>query len=172
MINLRDIYGNKILDRKKIYRNVRYIPPLSNLFFNMVIAWIIVELFPVTWDYAFIKVYAILLLIGFSNHIFFSLIDFLNYRLTIKQAIASEMRHYLSLFKNNVNWNEVGTYDDFLLEAAFNKSLSADLRVLAAINYGTITEAMFLSPHRSENRFYKIFCELFPDFITKKEQRP
>jgi len=48
------------------------------------------------------------------------LIDFLNYRLAIKPAMASEIRHYLNVFNNNVNWVEVGTYDDLLLKAAFN----------------------------------------------------
>jgi hypothetical protein len=80
--------------------------------------------------------------------------------------MVSEIRHYLKVFGSNVNWDEVGTYDDFLLESAFNETLSTDLRVLAAINYGTIVDAISLSPH-FENRSYKLFCQIVPDYITR-----
>ncbi|MCX5886143.1 MAG: hypothetical protein NT096_09580 [Proteobacteria bacterium] len=164
MINLRAMYGNKIFDRKVSYRNAQYIPYIASLSLDIIIAWAIVRIFDVRWDYAFIKVYAILLLYEILKYIFSSSIDFLNYKLTIKSAMSSEIRHYLNLFNNSVNWDEVGTYDDFLLEVAFNETLSTDLRVLAAINYGTIVDAMSLSPH-FENRSYKLFYQIVPDYI-------
>jgi len=168
MINLRAIYGNKIFDRKASYRNARYIPFVAGLVLDFLIALTIVRVFDVKWNYAFIKVYGVLLLYGGLKYVFSSSIDFLNYRLVIKNAIASEIKHYLRVFKTTVNWDEVGTYDDFLLEAAFNKTLSGELRVLAAINYGTIVDTIALSPH-FENRCYKLFCQIAPDFVKDKE---
>lgn len=164
MINLKSIYGNKIFDRKASYKNARYIPFFTGIFLDIVIAWAIVRVFDISWDYAFIKVYAILLLYGILKYIFSSFMGFLNYRFAVKPALASEIKHYINVFKNNVNWNEVGTYDDLLLEAAFDETSSTDMRVLAAINYGTVVDAMSLDPN-FENRSYKLFCELVPDFI-------
>jgi len=77
--------------------------------------------------------------------------------------MANEMKHYLSVFNRDVNLHEVGTYDDFLLEAAFNQTLPADLRVLAGINYGTVVDTMALSP-RLENRYYRLFSQIAPDY--------
>ena len=169
MINLRAVYGNKLFDRKASYANARYIPFVAGLLLDMVIALAIICVFDVNWDYAFLKVYGLLFLCGVLKYIFSSLIDTLNYRLIVKDAMASEMKHYLHVLNGNVNWDEVGTYDDFLLEAAFNEALPENLRVLAAINYGTIVDAMALDPN-FENRSYKLFCEIALDFIPKDER--
>jgi hypothetical protein len=96
------------------------------------------------------------------------LIDVVNYRLVLKSVMASEIRHYLNVFKKKDNWHEVGTYDDFLIEAAFNENLSVNMRVLAAMNYGTIASMMSFIP-RFEDRLYRVFCEIVPDYLTSKE---
>lgn len=169
MINLRSFYGDKIFDRKASYANARYIPFLGSLLLDFVLAWVIIRVFRVDWDYAFVKVYGILLLFGLLKYVFTSVVDSLNYRLTVKNAMAIEMKHYLSVFNRNVNWHEVGTYDDYLLEAAFNQALPVDLRVLAGINYGTVVDTMALNP-RFENRSYRLFNEIAPDYIGDREE--
>lgn len=169
MINLRTIYGKKIFDRKASYRNTQYIPFLAGLVLDIIIALAIIRIFDVRWDYAFIKVYGVLLLYGILKYIFSSSIDLLNYRLVIKDAMASEIQHYLRVFKDNTNWDEVGTYDDVLLEAAFDETVADDLMVLAAINYGTIVGAMSLSP-QFEGRCYKLFSKIAPEFIRDDEK--
>jgi hypothetical protein len=169
MIDLKTIYGNKIFDRKASYRNTRYIPFVANLLLDFFLAWAIVRIFHVDWEYAFIKVYAILLLYGVLKYAITSTVDALNYRLAVKSAMAAEMEHYLSVFNRSVNWHEVGTYDDFLLEAAFNQALTADLRVLAGINYGTIVDTMALSP-RFGSRSYRLFSQIAPDYVGKDEK--
>ncbi len=169
MINLRNVYGDKIFDRKASYGNARYIPFIGSLLLDFVLAWVIIRVFQVGWEYAFIKVYGILLLFGVLKYVFTSMVDGLNYRLTVKNAMAAEMRHYLSVFNRNVNWHEVGTYDDFLLEAAFNQALPADLRVLAGINYGTVVGTMALSP-RFENRSYRLFSQIAPEYAGNDEE--
>ena len=169
MINLRAVYGNNIFDRKASYRNARYIPFVASLLLDLMLAWAIVRIFHVDWEYSFVKVYAILLLYGVLKYVFTSMIDAVNYRLAVKNAVAAEMKHYLSVFNRNVNWREVGTYDDFLLEAAFNQALSTDLRVLAGIKYGTVVDTMALSP-RFENRSYRLFSQIAPDYVEKDEK--
>ncbi|MGD0232709.1 MAG: hypothetical protein ABSC19_20545 [Syntrophorhabdales bacterium] len=162
MIDLRAVYGNKLFDRKASYGNARYIPLIVSLALDILITLIILKVFDVSWDYAFVKVYGLLMLYELVKYVSRSMVGFLNYRLVVKHGLASEIRHYLSLFKSNVNWGEVGTYDDFLLEAAFSDTLSADLRALAAINYGNVVGAITLDPH-FEGRSYKLFCQIAED---------
>jgi hypothetical protein len=169
MINLRAIYGDKLFDRKSSYRNARYIPFLASLMLDIVIAFGIIRIFDVNWNYAFIKVYGIVLLYGVLKYVLSTSIDFLNYRVAIKDALSSEIRHYLSALSINVEWDEIGTYDDFLLESAFNETLPGDLRVLAAINYGVISDAVSIIPH-FENRCYKLFCKIVPEFLLDHEK--
>ncbi len=169
MIDLRTVYGNKIFNRKASYKNTRCIPFMANLLLDFILAWAIVYIFHVDWNYGFVKVYAILLLYGVLKYAFTSTVDALNYRLAVKDAMAAEMKHYLSVFDRNVNWHEVGTYDEFLLEAAFNQALPTDLRVLAGINYGTVVDTMALSP-RFESRFHRLFNQIAPDYVEKVEK--
>ena len=169
MINLRNTFGDEIFNRKESYRNRRYIPFVGSLFLDFILAWVVIRIFHVDWEYALVKVYSILLLFGFLKYVFTSMVDGLNYRFAVKDAMAAEMKHYLSVFNLNVNWDEVGTYDDFLLEAAFNQALSTDLRVLAGINYGTVAEVMSFSP-RFENRSHRLFSQIAPNYIGKDEE--
>ena len=111
MINLKAVYGDKIFDRKASYRNARYIPFMGSLLLDFILAWVIIRIFHVDWEYAFIKVYGILLLFGVLKYAFTSMVDGLNYRLAVKDAMAAEMKHYLSVFNHNINWHEVGTYE-------------------------------------------------------------
>lgn len=168
MINLANVYGDKIFDRKKSYKNARYIPFVGSLLLDVILAWVIIRIFRVNWEYAFIKVYGILLLFSILEYAFTAMIDVLNYRFTVKDAIAAEMKHYLPVFNRNVNWHEIGTYDDYLLEAAFSQALPTDLRVLAGINYGTVVQTTALSP-RFENRAYRLFSQIAPDYIRNGE---
>jgi hypothetical protein len=167
MINLRGIYGNKIFDRKTSYKSARYIPYIAIILLDLLLALVIVYIFAIEWDYAFIKVYLILLLFEVLKYIYTSIIDTINYRLTVKDAMSKEMNHYLTVFNSNVNWDEISTYDDFLLERAFNETQPTDLRVLAAINYGVLADTIRLIP-KYENRFYRLFCEIAPKYISNK----
>ena len=101
MIDLRNVYGDKIFDRKTSYKNARYIPLVGSLFLDFILAWIIIRIFHVNWEYAFIKVYGILLLFSILQYAFTAIINGLNYHITVKGAMAAEMKHYLSVFKRN-----------------------------------------------------------------------
>ena len=168
MVNLKAIYGEQIFDRKASSRSARFIPFLSGILVDLIIAWTIVRVFHVSWDYAVIKVYAILCLFGILKYILSYLIDLLNYKLVMKDAFQSEIRHYLRLFGGKVDWNGIATYDDFLLSAAFSKTLSPDLRVLAALNYGTIV-GLVASSGRYEDRLYAVFDPIAREFLGSRE---
>ena len=168
MVNLKAIYGEQIFDRKASYRNGAFIPFVASILIDVIIAWGIVQVFHVSWDYAFIKVYAILFLFGILKYILSYLIDLLNYKLVMKDAFQSEIRHYLRLFGGKVDWNGIATYDDFFLSAAFSKTLSPDLRVLAALNYGTIV-GLVASSGRYEDRLYWLFDPIAREFLESRK---
>ncbi len=169
MINLQKIYGDRIFNRKAAYRKAQYIPFIYGFMIDMVVAFAIIWFFEIEWNYAFIKVYGILLCYDLLKYIFSSFSDYLNYKLWLRKAIASEIRHYLEIFSGNVNWREIATYDDFLLECTFNENLANDLRVLAAINYGAVANAM-LSTQNFENRCHKVFSAVAPEFIQSRQR--
>ncbi len=171
MINLRNVYGDKIFNRKIAYRKSQYIPFIANLILDAIVAIFIIWIFGINWEYAFLKVFGTLQIYGVLKLIYEFLFDFINYRLFLKKAIASEIRHYLGVFNINLNWNEVDTYDDLLLESAFNEKLPLELRILAGINYGTVIDAMSMS-RKYENRCFKLFCDIAPDFRRNDARYP
>lgn len=54
---------------------------------------------------------------------------------------------------------------DFLRNMSFDEELPDKLRILAAINYGTIVDTMSSDPAFSD-RCHKVFCKIAPEFIT------
>lgn len=74
MTSLKAVYGNKLFDRKTAYANARYIPFVASCLIDIVIALSIISIFDVHWEYAFLKVYGLLLLCGALKYIFSSLI--------------------------------------------------------------------------------------------------
>ena len=116
MVNLKAIYGEQAFDRKTSYRNVRFIPLLSGVLVDFLIAWAIVRFFLLAGTTLSFKVYAILCLFGILRHILSYFIDLVNYKLVIKKTFESEIRHYLRLFGGSVDWDEIATYDDFFLQ--------------------------------------------------------
>jgi ABC-type multidrug transport system fused ATPase/permease subunit len=166
MIDLKEIYGSRAFDRKAAYSHAAYIPYIAEFFIDIVIALAIISVFDVHWEYAFLKVFALIYLLGFLKFVISYLINILNYKFSIKNSMILEIKHYLNLFKYNVSQSEAATYDEFLLESAFNKNLSIDLRLFAAINYGTIAALRSFDPHY-DDRSYSLFSKIAPDFTPK-----
>jgi hypothetical protein len=164
MINLKAMYGDKLFEVKKAYRNTQFIPIATGFMIDIFVAWVIVSVFDISWDLAVVKVFLILLLFGILKHIFSRLIGLLNFKLVLKKAMASEMRHYLKVFNKNVFWDRIATYDDFLLGAAYNITLDPEMRVLAGMLYGAKAAEMSITPSL-ENRYYEVFCEVYPEFM-------
>ncbi|CAB1079045.1 hypothetical protein D1AOALGA4SA_6762 [Olavius algarvensis Delta 1 endosymbiont] len=83
--------------------------------------------------------------------------------------MAADMRHHLRLFNSNAKWEDIATYDEFLFDSIFNKSLTDDLRILAAMNWGIIFNILKMSS-RYEDRCYWLFQKIAPEFSNEKAQ--
>ena len=66
-----------------------------------------------------------------------------------------------------MHWDSISTYDDYLLEAAFDKSLGKKSRVLAAMKYGMLSGQLALMTaagnYSFEDRLYVVFCEIIDE---------
>ena len=101
-------------------------------------AYAILALFDIRWEHSFIKICGLLLLIDFIRSIKSWAVNKLNYEFNIKQLIKFEVEHYLRVFNLPFNDENSGCVEDYLLEAAFDKSLDSHMNILAAINYTQI----------------------------------
>lgn len=77
------------------------------------------------------------------------------------------MKHYLNLFENDVDWDDIGYYEDFLLEASFSETLSDDLKVLAGMQYTAVIAGIMINS-RLDSRYYKIYNEVVWDYIPSE----
>lgn len=77
------------------------------------------------------------------------------------------MKHYLNLFKNDVDWDDIGCYEDFLLEASFSETLSDDLKVLAGMQYTAVIAGIMINS-RLDSRYYKIYNEVVWNYIPSE----
>ena len=164
MLTLAQIYGDKIFYRKKAYKKSIYIPFITNVIFDFVLAYAIVEIFEIKWNYAFIKVYGLLLLYGLVKPIVAWPINKLNDKLFLKPAIISEIEHYLGVFNMQLDDDNSCTYDDYLLSAAFDESQGSKMQVLAAMTYGTVVSAITLYP-RMDGVYYDAWCKAVSKYI-------
>lgn len=73
----------------------------------------------------------------------------------------------MDLFKDHVDWHEVGCYEDLLLEAAFSNSLSPLRRVLAAMQY-VRTIIVFDVVFNADGKYYSVFEKITDDPVWKK----
>ena len=165
MIHLINLYGNKIFNRKKAYKNSRYAPILETIIYDLIFTFLFIEAFEVNWEYAFFKVWMILSVFSILKYAISSPVEFLTFNIFMKNCVISDMKHHLKLFKSKVNWDEIATYDQFLFDAAFNNSLSDDSKVLAAMNWGVIT-GLFQANSRFEDRCYWLFQKVAPDYYN------
>ena len=76
-----------------------------------------------------------------------------------RKRVKLEILHYINLFKNDVDWHEIGAYEDLLLEAAFSKTMQNNLENLAAMKYVEFIYAMKLSPF-ADGRCYSVYKEI------------
>jgi hypothetical protein len=170
MISLAEIYGEKIFYRKKAYKNAKYIPFIAGIIFDFVLAYAIVEIFEIKWNYAFIKVYGLLLLYALVKPIVAWPIDKLNDKLFLKPAIVPEIEHYLRVFNMRLNDDNSGAYEDYLLSAAFDESQASKMQVLAAMTYAGVINIMDLNPSM-DGIYYKAWCETVSKYIKDNREK-
>jgi hypothetical protein len=153
MINLEAIYGEKLFSRKG-YKRTKFIPIIANGIVDLITAYLIVEIFRIRQDYAFIKILGLLYLMALIiNPIIIWPFDKLNNRLFFGQAVKSEVEHYLRTFNIGLYNENSACYDDYLLEAAFNESLDCKMRILAAMQYTKYVNLISIVP-KAERVYY------------------
>jgi len=170
MISLAAIYGEKLFYRKKAYKKVKYIPFIASVIFDFVLAYAIVEIFEIKWNYAFIKVYGLLFLYALLRPIIAWPIDRLNYKLFLKPAIVSEIEHYLHVFNMQLNDDNSCAYEDYLLSAAFDESQDTKMRVLAAMTYAAVVNIITLYP-RMDGVFYNAWCKTISKYMKDNPEK-
>ena len=163
MIILKQLYGDKLYS-PKLPRYVGYAPYVIHFILQMILAWGVVKIFDVSWDYAFIKVFVLIELFGFLRFLVNFYYKKFIYLIIGKKLFTSQMKHYMKLFSKDVNWDDIGCYEDFLLEAAFSKTLPDDMKVLAAMNYASFIDSMNRDP-MIDGRAYKIYSDIVDDFV-------
>lgn len=167
MIDLKQVYGNYVFDRKQAYSASGTISFALGLISDLLITWAIVKFLNIKIDHAFLKVFLALQAFGLVRLFYTQVARFLTYKLTLKKTIIAEITHYVEVFKNYVDWDEAGTYDDFFIDAAFSEKTPEKLKLLAAINYGSILNLFSLSPW-VEDIFYKIYCHIRPTYTDQE----
>jgi hypothetical protein len=160
MISLSEVYG------EKIYYPERTLPKaytlqfiLWEVFFNLVIAFVLTKVFDITWDYAVLKVYGLLFAYGLVKPVISWPFEVIYFSVFTRKYLASEMRHYLRVFSIPLNRDNVSTYDDFLLSAAFSSNLDANSRVLAAMQYAGVVNRIAAKP-RLEKDYEKAWLDV------------
>jgi hypothetical protein len=167
---LAAVYGEKIFYRKEAYKEAKYIPFIGGIILDFGLAYAIVEIFQIKWEYAFVKVYGLLLLYDLVKFIIAWPIDKLNYKLFLKPAIVSEIEHYLRVFNMQLNDDNSGAYEDYLLSAAFDESQGSKMQVLAAMTYGTVVNTITLYP-RMDGFYYNAWCEAVSKYIKDNPEK-
>jgi hypothetical protein len=160
MISLSEIYGDKIYYPKKTLPKAYIIQfILWDVFFNLLIAFAITEVFDITWDYAVLKVYSLLFAYGLLKPAISWPFELIYFYVFTRKYLASEMRHFLNVFSIPLGRDNVNTYDDFLLSAAFSSNLDANSRVLAAIQYAGVVNRIAAKP-RLEKDYEKAWLDV------------
>jgi hypothetical protein len=134
------------------------------------VAYIIVKIFGIRWDYAVLKMYGILVLYDIARPVLMWPITKLNYSVFLKRVILSEMNHYLRVFNTTLNDDSTYTYDTYLLEAAFDETEDVKMRVLAAINYGAVVDIMSKEP-KMDSIYWRVWCEALSKFTKQNPER-
>jgi hypothetical protein len=170
MVSLAQVYGNKLFYRKNAYKKATYIPIFSSYILDLVAAFIIVNIFEVKWEYAFLKVCGLLILLDSTKQIAVCAIDKLNYKLYLKKIIKMEVLHYLNVFSLKLNDDNSGCVEDYLLAAAFDKSLDAKMNVLAAMNYSSVVALMSINP-KWDGYYYKGWLDVIYKYMEENPDK-
>jgi hypothetical protein len=170
MINLAAYYGDTIFKRETAYNTLQIYNWVINVILDLIRAYIVVKVFEIHWDYATLKVWLIIITVGFVKGIIKSPLDWINYCIFMKKAMKSEINHYLRVYNIKLTDDNSSTYDDFTLDAAFSPELDIKLRILAAFNYGGFASVFKTNP-RLESMYNRAWMETATEFIEHNEDR-
>lgn len=166
MVNLAQYYGSKFFHRMHVYKNVGYLPVTAKIIASIISVYIIIDVFNVHWEYAFLKVCGLLVCLEMGKSAAVFIANKINYSLFVKKAVDEEVRHYLHVFNVPLTDDNSGCVEDYLLDASFNKSLEPSMNVLAAINYASVVNMM--SFESQFNRYYyNAWLNAIPDYQNR-----
>ncbi len=167
---LASVYGEKIFYRKEAYNKAKYIPFIGGVILDFGLAYAIVEIFQIKWEYAFVKVYGLLFLCELVKPIIAWPIEKLNDKLFLKPAMISEINHYLRVFNVRLNDDNSGAYEDYLLSAALDESQGSKIQVLAAMIYATVVNIITLNP-RMDGIYYDAWGEAVSKYFKDNPEK-
>lgn len=168
MINLREIYGDEFFDKTTNYNPVKYIPFIAGLLIDLAIAKGIILVFNVQWEFALLKIFLLMELFGLVKQFLLLFARELNYRVFVKKAITREVTHYINVYEDSIDWGNTATFDDLLLESAFNTDLSIEHRILAAMQYGSLA-MLFSTFSWFDDKFYDVYSPIAIQHYDKAE---
>ena len=167
MVNLGAVYGDKIFPREA-YSKTSLFPSVADLVFDIILAYAILNIFNITVEYAFLKIYGLLLLYEVAiKPTGMWIVNKINDNLFHRKVIISEVDHYLHVFK--IRLGDAGTYEDYLLNAAFDESLEPKMRVLAAMQYARVVASIEVAP-RMDGVFYDAWSEVAPKYLKETNE--
>jgi len=177
MIDLLTHYGKNIFNRGDSQKQAAIFEQYGNialdLLFKAILSLALIKLLNITLEYAFIKIFAILFLFDFICAILKRIVDGINCKYFLDPAMTSEMEHYLKVFGNEIDWRSVSNYKDYFCACAFSPAISVDKRILAAINYGQLSE-LFRHIPRLIDRCYILWSNIIDadwDNIIQRDQQ-
>jgi len=86
----------------------------------------------------------------------------------IQTKESNHCSHYLHALNVKLNDNNCTCYEDYLREEAFDESLDPKMRVLAAIQYARIANAMEMVP-RLDGVLYSAWLDVVPRYLEETE---
>ena len=104
MVNLAQYYGDKLFNRNAVYKKSVYLPIAAKITVSVISVYIIIDIFNIQWEYAFLKVCSFLVCLELAKSIAVYIVNKVNYSLFLKKAVDTEVRHYLKVF--NVPFND------------------------------------------------------------------
>ncbi len=170
MISLQAIYDNKLFNQKRAYMSSWYVRFVGGIGISIIAAYAVINFFDLGMEHAFLKIIFFLCIFDLTKTLLSYVFNKINYRMTMKDTIEGEVRHYLRVFGLPLNDENSGCVEDYLLEAAFDHRLDRNMNVLAAINYAQVVGIMSID-HKWDRYYYDAWLKVTPDFITtdKKE---
>jgi hypothetical protein len=170
MISLAQVYGNNLFYRKDAYRKATIVPLVSGSIISLLAAFVIVKIFDIRWEYAFLKVCGILLLLDFGKQIAACAIDKLNYKLFLQKIIRMEVLHYLNVFNLTLDDDNSGCIEDYLLAASFDKSLDTKMNLLAAMNYSSVVALMSIDS-KWDGYYYRAWTDVIDKYMEENPDK-
>lgn len=169
MQDLKQYCGEYLFQDSKLNPYLKILSFATSLALEFAIAWVIVAVFDITWDYAVLKIVLVIQLAAVTKLVGKFVVQSLWFHIIGRSLGVRTMRHYIELFAQYVDWREVGAFEEFLIEAATSETIPDKLRTLAAVLYSETNAGMHANLG-FDGRMYSIWLEITDDPDFRKRQ--